>query len=155
MRDIHLNGLLHWRSVQICSFILLFIPFLTSLDLIRIALTGRSTLTSVPSNKETRQVMMDVESPAAGMCVVARWASRSRVFSACLRMDRRPNVLRRKLSMLGVRECHTTPPVSHKSVYNIGCDDEKYMKWCIMCKVTEVYIDGQLFMYKFYWKYNG
>lgn len=64
-------------------------------------LTGRSTLTSVPSSKDTRQVMMDFASPAAGMCVVARWASRNRLFSACFRMERRPSVLRRKLSMMG------------------------------------------------------
>lgn len=35
-------------------------------------LTGKSTLTSVPSSKDTRQVMIDCASPAAGMCVVAR-----------------------------------------------------------------------------------
>lgn len=35
-------------------------------------LTGKSTLTSVPSSKDTRQVMIDFASPAAGMCVVAR-----------------------------------------------------------------------------------
>lgn len=64
------------------------------------ALTGRSTLTSVPSSKDTRQVMTDLASPDAGMCVVARWASRRRVFSACFRMERRPSVLRRKLSMV-------------------------------------------------------
>lgn len=64
-------------------------------------LTGKSTLTSVPSSKDTRQVMIDFASPAAGMCVVARWASLNRVFSACFRMERRPSVLRRKLSMMG------------------------------------------------------
>lgn len=34
--------------------------------------TGKSTLTSVPSRSDTRHVMMDLESPAAGMCVAAR-----------------------------------------------------------------------------------
>ncbi|TNN72120.1 hypothetical protein EYF80_017697 [Liparis tanakae] len=67
----------------------------------------RSTLTSVPSSKDTRQVMTAFASPAAGMCVVARWASRKRVFSACFRMERRPSVLRRKLSMMGEREGYT------------------------------------------------
>lgn len=43
--------------------------------------------------------MMDLESPAAGICVAARCASRSRSFSACLRIDRRPSVLRKKLSI--------------------------------------------------------
>lgn len=61
--------------------------------------TGKSTLTSVPSRRDTRHVMMDLESPAAGMCVAARWASRSLSFSACLRIDRRPSVLRKKLSI--------------------------------------------------------
>lgn len=77
-------------------------------------LTGRSTLTSVPSSKDTRQVMIDVESPAAGMCVVARWASRKRAFSACLRMERRPSVLRRKLSMMWEREGYSTTPVKKR-----------------------------------------
>lgn len=62
-------------------------------------LTGKSTLTSVPSRRDTLHVMMDLASPAAGMCVAARCASRSRSFSACLRIDRRPSVLLRKLSI--------------------------------------------------------
>lgn len=74
------------------------------------ALTGKSTLTSVPSSKDTRQVMTDLASPDAGMCVVARWASRRRVFSACFRMERRPSVLRRKLSMLEERGGYTARP---------------------------------------------
>lgn len=74
-------------------------------------LTGRSTLTSVPSSKDTRQVMIDFASPAAGMCVVALWASRNRAFSACFRMERRPSVLRRKLSMMWEREGYSTTPV--------------------------------------------
>lgn len=62
--------------------------------------TGRSTLTSVPSSRATRQVMTDLASPAAGMWVAALWASRSRSRSACLRMERRPSVRRKKLSIL-------------------------------------------------------
>lgn len=58
--------------------------------------------------------MIDFASPAAGMCVVARWASRSRVFSACFRMERRPSVLRRKLSMMGEREGYTATPVRER-----------------------------------------
>lgn len=54
--------------------------------------------------------MIDVASPAAGMCVVARWASRSRAFSACFRMERRPSVLRRKLNMTGGEEEHLYAP---------------------------------------------
>ncbi|XP_010769940.1 pleckstrin homology domain-containing family B member 1 [Notothenia coriiceps] len=75
-----------------------------------------STLTSVPSSKDTRQVMTDFASPAAGMCVTARWASRNRLFSACFRMERRPSVLRRKLSMMGEREGHTTTPVGEEKI---------------------------------------
>lgn len=73
-------------------------------------LTGRSTLTSVPSSRDTRQVMIDFASPAAGMCVEARWASRNRVFSACFRMERRPSVLRRKLSMMRDSVGYKTTP---------------------------------------------
>lgn len=72
------------------------------------SLTGRSTLTSVPSNKETRQVMTDFASPAAGMCVTARWASLNLAFSACFRMERRPSVLRRKLSIMDKRGGQST-----------------------------------------------
>lgn len=42
---------------------------------------------------------MDLASPAAGMWVAALWASLSLSFSACLRMDRRPSVRRKKLSI--------------------------------------------------------
>ena len=63
-------------------------------------LTGRSTLTSVPSSNDTRQVITDLASPAAGMWVVARWASLNLLFSVCLRMDRRPRVRRRKLNIV-------------------------------------------------------
>lgn len=65
--------------------------------------TGKSTLTSVPSRRDTRQVITARASPAAGMCVAARWASRSRSFSACLRIERRPSVLRKKLNILSLR----------------------------------------------------
>ena len=71
---------------------------------VRVLLTGRSTLTSVPSSRDTRQVMIDFASPAAGMCVMACWASRRRVFSACFRIERRPSVRRRKLSMVTKRK---------------------------------------------------
>lgn len=77
-------------------------------------LTGRSTLTSVPSSRDTRQVMIDFASPAAGMCVEARWASRNRVFSACFRMERRPSVLRRKLSMMRDNVGYKTTPEREK-----------------------------------------
>lgn len=77
-------------------------------------LTGRSTLTSVPSRRDTRQVIIDFASPAAGMCVEARWASRKRVFSACFRMERRPSVLRRKLSMMMDSLCYKTTPEREK-----------------------------------------
>lgn len=56
--------------------------------------------------------MIDVASPAAGMCVVARWASRSRAFSACFRMERRPSVLRRKLNMMGGEEGCSSAPIT-------------------------------------------
>ena len=65
--------------------------------------TGKSTLTSVPSSSATRQVMMDFASPAAGMWVAALWASLSRSFSACLRIDRRPRVRRKKLSIFAMK----------------------------------------------------
>lgn len=55
--------------------------------------------------------MIDLASPDAGMCVVARWASRRRVFSACFRMERRPSVLRRKLSILVEEGGYTATPV--------------------------------------------
>lgn len=77
-------------------------------------LTGRSTLTSVPSSSDTRQVMIDFASPAAGMCVEARWASRNRVFSACFRMERRPSVRRRKLSMMTDNGGYKTTPEREK-----------------------------------------